>query len=175
MEEKKEMSIFDRQSEEFIDEAIRTIALTNENGIELLKNNLAIMLNGCFRKGIDAAWPWVLVNESDGTEKPFGTYGEVPTDMAEDDVMEQFKEEFETELNSLIETYLDLSEYASYEEFEKAYDDDKVEIDPIITGLYDNLYLHNRYTGYDSHYDEDFGDDVTSIMDYICEEWDNLK
>ena len=95
--------------------------------------------------------------------------------MEENDVREQFKKEVETELNSLIETYLDISDYSTFEEFEKAYDDDKVEIDPIITGLFDNLYLHNRYTGYDSHYDEDFGDNVTSIMDYICEEWDNLK
>lgn len=163
----------------FEENAAHIIEVAKNEGIEnvesVIKHTLEHFYQEGLSKGIDDAWPWVLVNENDGTEKPFGTYGEVPTDMAEDDVMEQFKEEFETELNSLIETYLDLSEYASYEEFEKAYDDDKVEIEPIITGLYDNLYLHNRYTGYDSHYDEDFGDNVTSIMDYICNEWDNLK
>lgn len=163
----------------FEETAALIVEVAKNKGIENVENTIELTLERFYADGvtdgINQAWPWVLVNENDGTEKPFGTYGEVPTDMAEDDVMEQFKEEFETELNSLIETYLDLSEYASYEEFEKAYNDDKVEIDPIITGLYDNLYLHNRYTGYDSHYDEDFGDNVTSIMDYICEEWDNLK
>lgn len=167
--------IFQTKSEEFVNEAIRTIALTNENGVELLKGKLSSTFESFYRQGIDAAWPWVLVNESDGTEKPFGFCWDDPGFLTEEEAVEQFKEEFETELNSLIETYLDLSEYASYEEFEKAYDDDKVEIDPIITGLYDSLYLHNRYTDYDSYYDEDFGDNTTSIMDYICEEWDNLK
>lgn len=165
--------------EEFKKDAEVIVEIANERGIDNIKSIVEKKMKQSYdegyRQGIDAAWPWVLVNENDGTEKPFGTFGEVPTDMAEDDVMEQFKEEFETELRSLIETYLDLSDYSTFEEFEKAYDDDKVEIDPIITGLYDSLYLHNRYTGYDSHYDEDFGDNVTSIMDYICEEWDNLK
>lgn len=54
--------------------------------------------------------------------------------MEENDVREQFKKEVETELNGLIETYLD-SDF-TFEEFEKAFADDKADIDQII---YDNV------------------------------------
>lgn len=55
--------------------------------------------------------------------------------MEENDVREQFKKEVETELSSLIETYFD-SDYSEFEEFEKAFADDKADIDQII---YDNV------------------------------------
>ena len=54
--------------------------------------------------------------------------------MEENNVKEQFKKEVETELNGLIETYFD-SDF-TFEEFEKAFADDKVDIDQII---YDNV------------------------------------
>ena len=55
--------------------------------------------------------------------------------MEENDVREQFKKEVETELSSLIETYLDSDDW-TFEEFEKAFADDKADIDQII---YDNV------------------------------------
>lgn len=176
MEKKKDL--FQTKSEEFVNEAIRTIALTNENGVELLKEKLSSTFESFYRQGIDAAWPWVLVNETDGTQKTFGFCWDDPGFLTEEEAVEQFKEEFETELRSLIETYLDLSEYETYDDFHAAYENDEIEIDPILVGLFDNMYLHNRYT--DEYYYglEYMGDDLYSecvLLDFIDDEWDSLK
>ena len=172
MEKKKE--VFQTKSEEFVNEAIRTIALTNENGVELLKEKLSSTFESFYRQGIDAAWPWVLVNEMDGTQKPFGFYWDDPGFLTEEEAVEQFKEEFETELRSLIETYLDLSEYDTYDDFQAAYENDNVEIDPIILELFNNMYLHNRYTDED-YYGGDHWDNEEAVLEFIDDEWDSLK
>lgn len=172
MEKKKD--VFQTKSEEFVNEAIRTIALTNENGVELLKEKLSSTFESFYRQGIDAAWPWVLVNESDGTEKPFGFTWDDPGFLTEEEAVEQFKEEFETELRSLIETYLDLSEYEFFDNFYKAYLGGKVKIDPIIIGLYSNMYLHNRYEDED-YYSCNYWDNEETLLDFIESEWDSLK
>lgn len=150
--------------EEFKKDAEVIVEIANERGIDSIKSIVEKKLKQAYdeghRQGIDDAWPWVLVNDMDHTEKPFGLYW----DEDDDEAAGQFKEVYEDKLTDLIEAYLDLSEYETYDEMMDKLGEKG--IDPIIIGLQTSFYLRNRYTN-----NVIYGD---FPLDFIAENWDSL-
>lgn len=126
-----------------------------------------------YQQGIKDASPWILVNEMNGTEWAYGgsEWGECDLDgVTVNDVVEEFEDAFEEELTSLIDNYLDLSEYDLYDDFKHDVDSGEVDVDPCLDGLWELMYVNCRYTDDTIQYTK-----YVDIFDYIEENWEGLK
>lgn len=144
-------------------------SLMAKNGVELenaLHQQLVEMYDKGYSDGIRYASPWRLVNLQQGTDEIFDS-----TAIDEEDItIDEFNDTFEYELGSLIENYLDLSDYETFEDFNDAVTNDEISVDPIIFDLFQNMYLYNRYTDEEYYYGR-----YQDAMEYIEENWERLK
>ena len=150
----------------FEETAANIIEVAKNEGIENVENVIKQTLERFYQDGLErgykSAWPWVLVNEVEGTSTNFATECENPFDV-DDEVLcgayltEALYPAIERTIFSTAMTN-DLSEYETYADFKKAHP----EIEPALEELPNLLYVHNRYSDEDMpinfHFDKCLND-----------------
>ena len=156
----------------FEETAANIIEVAKNEGIESVENVIKQTLERFYQDGLErgykSAWPWVLVNEVEGTSTNFATDYENPFDIDEDDLASEYLTEvlypaIEKVLFSTANT-TDLSKYETYDDFKKAHG----EIEPALEELPNLLYVHNRYSDEDMHMEFNFDK-------YVTDNWETIK
>lgn len=156
----------------FEENAAIIVEIAKNKGIENVENTIKQTLERFYQDGLErgykSAWPWVLVNEIDGTSTNFATDYENPFDVDDDDLASEYLTEvlypaIERSIFSTVNTS-SLSEYETYDDYKKAHP----AIEPALEELPNLLYVHNRYTDEDMHMEFDFDK-------YVTDNWETIK